>query len=298
MSVISVPSSSETNNIESSANIILHEPGWRSFYAESPAGALSIKSFFFGTAHYTVGQSRFAVQDNVYLLLNHGQPYKIEIESHQEMESFCLFFSPGFVESVGQALGTSDSQLLDNLAKPVLKPLTFFEKTYPHDDVLSPALLQLRQIVSNHTPSQGWLDEAFHQIAEMLLQVQANVYKEVEALPAVRAATREELYRRLYLARDYADALYNTPLTLAELAQVACLSPNHLMRTFKQLFGQTPHQYIVTRRLTSAQRLLTETDYPITDICFAVGFESLGTFSWSFRRRFGLAPTEYRQQNR
>jgi transcriptional regulator GlxA family with amidase domain len=132
---------------------------------------------------------------------------------------------------------------------------------------------------------------------QRLLQVHYQVYQEVETLPAVRATTREELYRRLYLAKEYAAAAFDQPITLNDMADVAGLSPNHLLRMFKQLFHQTPYQYLTTQRLNQAQQLLSQTDRSVTDICFSVGFESLGAFSWLFRRRVGLAPTEYRRQN-
>jgi AraC-like DNA-binding protein len=144
----------------------------------------------------------------------------------------------------------------------------------------------------------GSLEEQLHKLMGQLLQVHFNVYKEVETLPAARPATREELYRRVQYARDYAAALFDTPVTLDDMACVACLSPNHLLRTFKQVFQQTPHQFITTIRLEEAQRLLRCTDNPVTDICYAVGFESIGAFGWLFRRRFGVSPGEYRRQSR
>nr|HMN29725.1 helix-turn-helix transcriptional regulator [Caldilineaceae bacterium] len=90
-------------------------------------------------------------------------------------------------------------------------------------------------------------------------------------------------------------AAYDEPLTLAMIASVANLSPNHLLRTFKQLFQQTPHQCLVERRLERAQQLLRQSDHSVTEICFAVGFESLGSFSWLFRRRFGRSPEQFRR---
>jgi len=114
----------------------------------------------------------------------------------------------------------------------------------------------------------------------------------------VRAASREELYRRLHRARDYAAACLDEPITLNDMARVACLSTNHFLRTFKQAFHQTPHQYLTRIRLERAQGLLTQTNQPVTDVCFAVGFESLGSFSWLFRQRVGLAPDAYRKAKR
>ena len=77
-------------------------------------------------------------------------------------------------------------------------------------------------------------------------------------------------------------------------ARVAGLSPYHFHRMFKRAFGETPMQCLQARRLDAARRLLSSSDRPVTLICFDVGFESLGSFSWLFRRRFGLSPRRFR----
>src|SRR5262249_16094230 len=174
---------------------------------------------------------------------------------------------------------TPVNQLLDEPQPPALQGIHFFQKLYPHDNLLSPALFHLRQSVAQGSGEPNALREQLHDIMQRLLQVHHSVYKDLESLPAVRAATREELYRRLYRARDFLAASFADPLTLNDMAQVACLSPNHFLRTFKQVFRRTPHQYLVDLRLAKAQQLLTETNRPITDICMAIGFDSLGSFS-------------------
>jgi AraC-like DNA-binding protein len=79
-------------------------------------------------------------------------------------------------------------------------------------------------------------------------------------------------------------------------AKAARLSPYHFHRMFKLAFGQTPMQFLQECRLAAARRLLVATDQSVTLICFAVGFESLGSFSWLFRKRFGLSPRRFRAQ--
>jgi AraC-like DNA-binding protein len=133
---------------------------------------------------------------------------------------------------------------------------------------------------------------------ERLLQVHQNVYREMARLPAARPATREELYRRLHRVKDYVAASFDQPITLDDIALIAGLSPNHLLRTFKQVFHQTPHQFLTAQRLEHARRLLRSTDRSVTDICLSVGFESLGSFSWLFRRHVGVSPAAYRREIR
>jgi AraC-like DNA-binding protein len=274
------------------SSYILHERA--SQFHGGGIGWLSLKSFYGGQAVYNVGRGGFRLDESAYLVLNHGQKYAITIESDTPVESFCLFFAPGLAEEVYRSLSVAPSYLLAEPAPPLTDPLTFFERTYSHDELLSPLLNQLRQLQLPTEPL--WLAEQVHLIMQQLLQLHFNVYREVETLPAARAATREELYRRLYLAKEYMAATFEQSLLLEDIAAVAGLSPNHLLRSFKQLFQQTPYQYLLTRRLEQAQTLLAQTDQSITDICMAVGFESTGAFSWRFRRRLGLSPTEYRRQ--
>src|SRR5256885_6361420 len=100
--------------------------------------------------------------------------------------------------------------------------------------------------------------------------------------------------RHLLRARDLADARYREPLDVPALARAAHLSPAHFSREFRRTFGETPHQYLLTRRLERAAALLRNTDRTVADICLTVGLRSVGSFTTSFGRAFGLSPTVYR----
>ena len=100
--------------------------------------------------------------------------------------------------------------------------------------------------------------------------------------------------RHLLRAKDLIDARYREPLDVAALASAAHLSPAHFSREFRRAFGETPHQYLLTRRLERAAALLTSTDRSVNDVCLAVGLQSLGSFTTSFRRTYGQSPTTYR----
>jgi AraC-like DNA-binding protein len=108
------------------------------------------------------------------------------------------------------------------------------------------------------------------------------------------AATLRPAVRHLVRARDLADARYTEPLTVDDLAAAACLSRAHFSRQFRRTFGQTPYAYLLARRLERAATLLRGTDYPVADICMQVGLSSVGSFTSSFRRAYGVTPTEYR----
>lgn len=273
---------------------VLHAAG-RQHYWEG-TGLLSIKSFSHGRALYDTGRGLHAVDDASYLILNEGQPYSITIESERPVESFCIFFKPEFAEQVYYSLGSEHDELLDNPEPPGELRISFFDKTYPHDDILSPALMSLKTSFAERRGQAGWLEEQLHELMRLLLRVRHCTLKEALALDAVRAPTREELYRRLVRARDYISACFNQPLTLREMANVACLSPNHLLRCFRRAFGETPHQFLTARRLEYARRMLADPNLSVTDICFSAGFESLSSFSRLFRRHTGVSPSEYRRK--
>lgn len=100
--------------------------------------------------------------------------------------------------------------------------------------------------------------------------------------------------RHLLRAKDLADGRYFEPLTVPDLARVAGLSRAHFSREFRRVFGESPHQYLLTRRLERAAALLRNTDRSVTEICFSVGLSSLGSFTSSFRRVYRTTPLTYR----
>ncbi|HEV3404341.1 MAG TPA: helix-turn-helix transcriptional regulator [Gaiellaceae bacterium] len=100
--------------------------------------------------------------------------------------------------------------------------------------------------------------------------------------------------RHLLRAKDLADARYRDPLAVPDLARAARLSPAHFSREFRRAFGESPHHYLLTRRLERAAALLRNTDRTIADICLTVGLRSVGSFTTSFGRAFGLSPAAYR----
>jgi len=106
----------------------------------------------------------------------------------------------------------------------------------------------------------------------------------------------EETNRRMLRARDAIDRAYSHPLDIPNLAEIACVSEAHFIRTFRATFGETPHRYLQRRRVERAMFMLCETERSITDICLDVGFNSLGTFSRTFREVVGVTPSEYRDR--
>jgi AraC-like DNA-binding protein len=100
--------------------------------------------------------------------------------------------------------------------------------------------------------------------------------------------------RHLLRAKDLADSRFSEPLEVEDLAQAAGLSKAHFSREFRRTFGESPHVYLLTRRLERAAALLRNTDYSVAAICLEVGLQGIGSFTTSFKRMYGMTPTAYR----
>ena len=100
--------------------------------------------------------------------------------------------------------------------------------------------------------------------------------------------------RHLLRAKDLADGRYAKPLGVDDLARAAGLSRAHFSREFRRTFGESPHAYLLTRRLERAAALLRTTDHSVAEVCFSVGFQSVGSFTTTFTRVYGISPTTYR----
>jgi|SRR5262245_29130960 len=100
--------------------------------------------------------------------------------------------------------------------------------------------------------------------------------------------------RHLLRAKDLADARYSEPIEVYDMAGAAGLSKAHFSREFRRTFGESPHHYLLTRRLERAAALLRMTDWTVGEICVSVGLQSVGSFTTSFKRTFEQTPTDYR----
>ncbi len=105
-------------------------------------------------------------------------------------------------------------------------------------------------------------------------------------------------FTRLCRARDYLGACYRDRITLEKAANQACLSPFHFNRLFTHAFGETPHEFVTRIRIDEAKKLLLAENHSVTDICFDIGYESLGSFSMRFRSLTGLSPAAFRREAR
>lgn len=257
------------------------------------AGPLSIKTVISGQVGWHVGGRELIVDSSSFLVLAEGERYSMNINAARPMESCCVFFAPGFVESAARDWTAPLDTALDEPDAPAPK-LPYLSAL--HSDAGRTMIHRVRSLAPRCRGSlaPSGFEEDFLILASELLQLYHQIRAEAARVPAARESTRQELYRRLLIGRDYMHSHAQSPVSLTDVAKTACLSPFHFHRGFSNAFRQTPHAYLTDLRLDQARRLI-ESGSPVLDACLEVGFSSPSSFSRLFRSRFGQPPLEVRK---
>jgi AraC-like DNA-binding protein len=269
----------------------------RRHLVENYAGPISVKTMISGAAFWHTEAGAQSVKPSSFLVLNKGTKYTLEMNSRDPAHTFVLFFREGFVEDVQRCMNFSSSTLLDDPFSPG-RGAPFVEAIHSAGESgVGVALSRVRNAWLSGGSAET-LEEEFHGVAVELIKLQQDALRMAGAAPSLRQSTRNELFRRIQRARVLIEDCYLEDLSLEELAAEACLSPYHFHRSFREVYGVTPHQYVQRLRLREAARFLKETDLPIAAVCAKSGFTSAPSFSTLFRSRFRMSPNRFRSSAR
>jgi AraC family transcriptional regulator len=267
-------------------NFVLRAQGRRHQVREFP-GPLSIKTVVDGRVTWHVGGRDVLVDQCSFLVLSEGERYSMDIDVRVPVRTCCVFFQHGFVERVVHSLTCPEDRLLEDPNGGTGRT-SFLSRLHARDDRVMP---RMRAIASAGLPPTMWLEEQYLLLAGDLGAAYEETRRQIQRIPAVRAATRDEILRRLDRAREFMHAYCGSTMHLDEIAHAACLSTYHFHRTFSKAMGESPHTYLTRIRLDRA-RCLLEKRLSVTEVCGLVGFESLTSFSALFRRKFGFPPSQ------
>ena len=179
-------------------------------------------------------QREYTVNEKNYLILNDCTQYNLTIDSVSPIESFCVLFTPEFVCQIISELNSTEEQLLDFSIKKS-GGIKLVERNYLHGGEVS-KILQHGRRLSMLTMSEMEKEEFYHKLLNAILFQNIDSLKEAGRLTLKKKHTREEIYRRVFYAKDFIDCNYVENLTLKKISQVAMLSENHLLRNFGQIF--------------------------------------------------------------
>lgn len=266
------------------------------FYRRSSLQGYSLKFVLSGTEPYRINGQPRIVQPDQFLVVSHGSEVEVEIASPEPVHGVCVFFSTHQIRDVWHTLQTDDALLLDTPTRGDTTP-AFHEHVFTaRHNLLGQRLATLAHRISTQPVAVPNLtDDLFYELAVHLCQQQQTHRRHLTQLPAQKRTTREELYRRLLLARDYMHDTLTEPTRLSDMAAVACLSDYHFLRTFKAVFGESPYQYVLRLRLQKAVDLLRYGSLSIGEIAIICGFDEVQAFTKLFRKQHGLGPMRFRR---
>ncbi|MGZ3766175.1 MAG: helix-turn-helix transcriptional regulator [Mucilaginibacter sp.] len=255
---------------------------------------LSFHFVFEGEEKFKLKKRTMAVLPGSFLSLNAGTPYLNIIDSLEPTITLSIIFGKDFVNSFRNAWLRNDNWLLDNLNGEAASQIN--ETIYPLNGDIRYTVNHLNREISSETPDYLLLDEyLYHSLLNYHTMCEKEIYCRREKLKLLQKATRNEIYRRLNLAKEYLYSNYNQNVTLDELAAYACMSVNYLMTMFKQAFTLTPHQYLIRIRLQKAKLYLDQSTYPVNEIVNIIGLTCPSSFIELFRQKYGITPQQYRE---
>jgi AraC family transcriptional regulator len=230
---------------------------------ETHTQTLSVKAAWGGRERYFLREREVAVDDDHWLVLNHGRAYGSQLRGRRPVTSLALFFRPELPGQVAAQRARAITSWLDG-PEAAGVAAEFAEHLRPHGGAVSRRLGLLQQEAMAGERSEDWLEtQALLLMDELLGDT---------ALRAASRSARAELQRRLRLAADFIDTCHAQPLTLDDMARVACLSRYHFVRHFRALHGITPYAYLLRKRARVARRLMAVGEVDREAVALASGF--------------------------
>lgn len=255
---------------------------------------LAFKSIINGRELHEFDQNKIAVTRDSFLILNNGQQVKMYADKQENMQSLAIYFADNFAEQILCSLTFDDDKLLGNYDHFNQQPIYFFEKLYALSSEIQSTVGQIKKIKLQARTNELAITELLHKLMSHMIAEHRNLKLNIDKLPFTKSSTRIEIFRRLNKAKDYIDSCFSENITLAQLAEIACMAEHHFLRHFKNAFDITPHQYTTQRRLEEAKQLLKETEKPVSSIIHMVGFECPSSFGRLFKNYTSFTPIGFR----
>ncbi|MEO6149201.1 MAG: helix-turn-helix transcriptional regulator [Mucilaginibacter sp.] len=256
----------------------------------------NIRFVLSGNEGYNIGRRQLTIHPDSFLILNKGTQYASSVLSSDPARTFSINFDKQFLTDFKDCWLHKHDTLLNRQGHSQKMEDEFNETIYPFRGDIKYNVLHLKNHLDNGTQDEMLINEYLHHCLINYYKIYNDeIFEKAEKLNFLNSSTRVEILRRLNMAKEYLYSNYNKNISLEELAEHACLSVNHLLRTFKQAFNSTPHQFLTQLRLQRAQMLLKTTLYPITEVVSMVGFECPSSFIRLFRTHYKITPLKYRQ---
>ncbi len=262
-----------------------------------PEDYLIVNLFLEGEAIYQAGDKRFQLKPNYLTITHPGEEHQLQLP---EVNQQCtLIYSPQYIKDFVAYLTRTNTFLLDNPEHPFQEELSF------QNVLLTEKWDTVSLVKKIYEMIEGVDDNEFAILGnicfqEALLSIVRNEYmylikRKKEREQAGGKGVKEEISKRIHKAVDYIGDTYNTDITLDELAKVSTMSKFHFTRSFKQVTGLSPYQYIAKKRVENSKMFLKNSHFSIAEIAYEVGFSNPAAFTKFFTKTEGMSPSLFRK---
>lgn len=234
------------------------------------------------------------VDDQHYFISNRFQPYTLEIENSEPIETFNIHIGEYFSEQFFAGVLQSSDTLLNQGRQVEVPTVAFHNRLLKRDAAFNRLVHQLKAAAEAPGFNKILFEESLAGLLWHLLVQHRDALQEIDMLPAMKPATRQELFRRLTYAADFMHEAVAEHTDLETIAEVACLSKFHFLRLFRQFYGVSPYQYLQQLRIEKAERLLRRPGSSVADVAAELGFENSSSFSRLFKKHRGVYPSQFR----
>jgi len=282
----------EHNDLFKTRNVIIKASSSRIEYPQH-WGTLSIKTVLSGHETYFANDHEYKLNEYTYLILNHDQHYGSSIKAQDPVESLSFHFTRLFEQTTLYYLHNSHDALIDDPSREAECGYVEFTVTqHTYSPAMRKLVLDIRDLIADMGSSTGRIEELYYRLYIEIFHAQLGVNRIREDLNAVKKSTRDEVFRRVTLAKDYIESNYNNPeLSLSHLSAISCMNTYHFLRCFKQVYKQTPYQYLKQLRLRRAFELLKTKKYSVSRVVNLCGYQDVSSFDKTFRSRYSIQPS-------
>ncbi|WP_428664036.1 helix-turn-helix transcriptional regulator [Runella sp.] len=266
----------------------------KGFYYPVKSQGFAIKYVMDGVERYTLNGCQFPVGAGKYLLSNGVSEGHVEIEENQYVTGICVNIVPELLAEVVASQCRPDTAFMDASLGQFFSTGLFLEQQYDAASTHLGAILRRlhNAVLRNEVSREVVNKEFFYTLSEQIIVDQIPVFRQLQAIPSIKPITKKDLYKRVSRGKELIDELFCHPLTVEAVAKEACMSEYHFFRLFKSVFGQTPNQYMIQKRLHYAFTLLQKDRTSVSEAAFASGFSDIFAFSKSFKKHFGYSPSK------
>lgn len=267
--------------------VVIHASTTEKYSYPEHATPYLLLSNFVNRGNYVLNRRPVEISASHFYFLNPYDTLEIRFSTAAPLQTCMILFEEKFMDSCFHYLSTSAEQLLEPPDGDPPSSPRFANAPFDLTDTIKRQML----LLVRNRPDQDVVQDVLFELIAECTRLNAGTVKDIDKITAVKKSTREELYRRLYLSREWINDNLTSKITLDQMAGMACLNKFHFLSNFKQVFNTTPHQYLMERRLQKAFDLLKHQQYSVTEVCYLLGFESIGSFSNQFRKRFRISPS-------